>query len=314
MRRPAAPAAAAKKGGVMKLVKIVVVLLLVAVGGYFTIYFVSQYQEKLNAKSREAEKNSDGGEAGHIANLYSVLDATDPDKHSSSSRRSVGPAARQTTAPGSIPITGGAPGAGTPAPATVEKELPLLPGVWTLEIASAKIPEGRANGMLSGTNFVPDTARVDPVETAQVLRLIQGSALSPDREILIYLHPKAGETLAGHSWTINKDMKGAEVPRVAKRWKTNPRYAATLKPYASGYAMKLELGPMADGVLPGKIFLALPDAEQSFVAGLFKVSTAVAASTSDGTQNPAMAPPNAGTATPAERAAFDKRYGVGVKR
>ena len=34
-------------------------------------------QENMNAKRREIEKNSDGGEVGHIANLYGVLDATE---------------------------------------------------------------------------------------------------------------------------------------------------------------------------------------------------------------------------------------------
>ena len=39
-----------------------------------------QDAEKRELERREAEKNSDGGEVGHIANLYTVLDATDPDK------------------------------------------------------------------------------------------------------------------------------------------------------------------------------------------------------------------------------------------
>src|ERR1035437_981019 len=55
----------------------------------------------------------------------------------------------------------------TPAP---EKELPLLPAVWTLDLDTAKIPTGRANGMISGTNFVVETARLDKVGAAYLDR------------------------------------------------------------------------------------------------------------------------------------------------
>jgi hypothetical protein len=67
-------------------------------------------------------------------------------------------------------------------------------------------------------------------------------------------------------------MKGSGVPQVAKRWKTDPRYAPQVKSFQSGYAMKLELGQLADGAVPGKIFLALPDTEQSVMGGVFKAT------------------------------------------
>jgi hypothetical protein len=68
----------------------------------------------------------------------------------------------------------------------------MIPAVWTLDLAKAKVPSGRANGTLGGTNFVPQSARVDTVGPAQVLRLIEGQPVSPDREVLIYLHLKPG--------------------------------------------------------------------------------------------------------------------------
>ena len=85
----------------------------------------------------------------------------------------------------------------TPAQAA-EKELPMVPAVWTIDLAKAKIPDGKANGTISGASFVVESARVDPVGAAQVLSLRQGSGVSADREILVYLHLNAGETLAGH--------------------------------------------------------------------------------------------------------------------
>ena len=71
-------------------------------------------------------------------------------------------------------------------------------------------------------------------------------------------------------------MRDRSVPQVVKRWKTNPRYAPQSKAFSSGYAMKLELGEITNGVLPGKIFVALPDTEQSVVAGVFNATTTLA--------------------------------------
>ncbi|HEU0038229.1 MAG TPA: hypothetical protein VFR76_03045, partial [Verrucomicrobiae bacterium] len=69
-----------KKGGPMKWVTIGAVVAALGVGGYFGFGWLRQYQEKVNAKRRQVEKNSDGGEMGHIANVYDALDKTDPDR------------------------------------------------------------------------------------------------------------------------------------------------------------------------------------------------------------------------------------------
>lgn len=190
-----------------------------------------------------------------------------------------------------------------PAPAAPAK---APPPVWTLDLDAAKVPAGLANGALCGTNFVPDTVRVDPVGTAQVLRFTQGPVASPDREVLIYMHLKAGEKLGGQTWNISKDMKGAAVPQVIKRWKATPNSALTVKTFSSGYAMKLELGQRANDVVPGTIFLALPDPEQSVVGGAFKVAASIAAT--GASTNPAATP--AAPAGAAERSAYERRYGT----
>jgi hypothetical protein len=222
----------------------------------------------VNQKSSEAAKNSDGGEVGHIADLYSVLDATDPNKFSRYGDKGR-PRPADPTA-GGVTKVARAMGATNAAP---EKALPLIPAVWTLDLAAAKIPEGRANGTISGTNFVVESARVDKIGQAYVLSLRQGTGANVDRELLIYLHLNPGETLAGHTWDVSTDMKGAKVPQVVKRWRTNPKFAPMQKSFTTGYAMKLELGPLTDETIPGKIFVALPDAEQTVVAGLFTVDT-----------------------------------------
>jgi hypothetical protein len=193
-----------------------------------------------------------------------------------------------------------------PAP---PKELPIIAPTWTLDLAGAKIPESKANGSISGTNFLVDSARIDRSGQSQVLRLRQGAGAVADREVLIYLHLGATESPTGHTWSVSQDMRGSTVPMITKLWKVDPRYAPRSKSFANGYAMKLELGQMTDNLIDGKIFLALPDPEQSVVAGMFKVATTAATDmTGQQVVAPVAAPVNARDAD------FRKRYGVGPGR
>ncbi|HZR19025.1 MAG TPA: hypothetical protein VFE51_17185 [Verrucomicrobiae bacterium] len=280
-------------------------LLVLGVGGYYGYGFVSKMQNKVTTASNEAAKNADGGQVGHIANLYQTLDATEPGKMPID-RRSAGPRQRRSGVGQEIPVAaGGDMAAGS---TNVDNE-PLVPAVWTLDLTKARIPSGRANGSISGTNFVPQTARVDPLGNAQVLRLIQGQPVSPDREVLVYLHLKAGEKLGGQNINVSQDMAGVGVPQVTKRWKTNPKFAPQYKSFTSGYAMRLELGQPSDGLVAGKIFLALPDPDQSVVAGAFKASINTNAPVAVETTvqaAPAMTPASQSAAD----AAWQARYGV----
>jgi len=211
-------------------------------------------------------------------------------------------AAKQASAP--PPVTNAVPAEPPPPP----KESPMIPAVWTLDLDKAKTPDGKANGMISGTNFVPEIARLDKVGTTYLLRLLQGAPATPDLGFMVYLRLNAGESVTGHTWTVTQDLKDKTLPQVVKVWKTDPRYAAKQKSFSSGYAMKLELGQVADGVIPGKIFLALPDTEQSVVAGVFKANTSLADATGATVVTPNPEPATA-VPSPADRSAFDRRYG-----
>ena len=294
-----------KKSPVPKIAIAAVLIAALGVGGYFGYGWLRQMQEKANEKRRAAEKNSDGGEMGHIANLYNVLDATDPDKRGASASRAAGVNPSRIASSTTMAVPGQAP---TNTASATDKQLPIIPPVWTLDIASAKIPEGQANGKVAGTNFVVETARLDRSGTAYVLSMRQGTPPSGDEAMLVYLHLAAGETLTNHTWTISQDMKGAGVPQVLKLWKPNPKYAPQQASFSTGYAMKLQLGNPTDGIIPVKIFLAVPDNDQSVVAGLFRVNQP----NTDATIQPAMQPVAApvGAGNPAEKAAFDKRYGI----
>jgi hypothetical protein len=294
---------------VVRIATTAAVVIALGAGGYFGFIWLKGMQDKANEKSHADEaRNSGESQVGHIANLNSVLDATEPGHYPGETRsRSVGPKARSTGVGEEIAVGGDSGASATSAAAAMEKQLPIIPPVYSLELDS-KIPEGRVNGMLAGTNFLAESSRIDPSPTAQVLRFIQGQPASPDREMLVYLHLKPGEKLGGQMVNVTSDMHGAGVPSVAKRWKTNPRYAPSSKFFSSGYAMKLELGTVTNGVVPGKIYLALPDPEQSVIAGMFMA----AATTPDATMMQMATPtavPTAGNAAATD--AMRKRYGMG---
>ncbi len=257
--------ARAKSNSKAKVIKITAVSLVGAIACYFGFRFAVSLQNSMNRKADKMAKESDGGEAGHIATLYQVLDATDTDRRGRISMHPDAPdpqvlAARQARRDASTRAE------------QAQQSLPVLPAVWTLDLQSASIPEGRANGMLSGTNFLVEAARIDKVGDAYALSLRQGSGLSADREIVVYLKLKPGETLGGHTWAISKDMPAGKAPQIVKRWKTDPKFAPKQKAFPNGYAMKLEFGQPTDDVLIGKVFVALPDTEESVVAGIFRLA------------------------------------------
>jgi hypothetical protein len=255
-----------KGGGVVKAIIFVVVFAVCAVGGYFGFQKVKEWQDNKNEKEKQAGSGSGGGEFGHAKNLYDVLDATDPSK--------MGRLPPPRRGGGSVPPPSAAmPMPNAAAPAAAAPTAVVAP-IYTLETNNIKIPDSRVNGMVAGTNFVADNVRLDPNPTlgVLVLRFYQGSMMSPDRDILVYLRPKVGEKLAGHNWIITPDMKAA--PTVYKRWKPLPTaMQPTAKAFNTGYVMDLELGQIAAGHLSGKIYLALPDTEQTVIAGSFQAET-----------------------------------------
>ena len=300
--RNLAPPPPPKSNRIIKSLKIAAVVAVLGVGGYFGFVWLRGQQQKANAKSNAEAKNSDGGQVGHIANLYNALDATEPG-HFPGDRRARGAVAAANAA---------SPGQGNDAasPAAPENTAPSAPIVWTLDLAAAKIPQNRVGGTISGSNFVAETVRIDQVGAAQVLRLTQGQIMSPDREVLIYLHLRPGEKIGGQNLSITQDTKSGAVSEVAKRWKTNPLYAPSIKPFYSGYAMKLDLGEFTNDIVPGKIYLALPDSEQTVVAGTFKAATSLAGGV---VQAGPVATPTAPAAAPMSRygnSALDARYGI----
>ncbi len=301
--RNLAPPPPKKANVILTIAKVVAVVAVLGVGGYFGFTYLREWQDKSNANAKREESRRGGeSQVGHIANLNSVLDATEPGHIGEEPRgeHSSGATTRPTGIGSEIPMADGQPSSRRSADAG-QAAGPVVPPAYTLDIAQATIPQSKVNGTLSGTNFIAEMARVEPAGT---LRFIQGQVLSPDSQILVYLHPKPAERTNGLSLTIAADGRG---PQVAKSWKTNPRYAPLVRQYSTGYVMKLELGPMTNETAAGRIYLALPDPEKTVIAGQF---TANLAPIEPGLQTTPMTTPVARPMNPADNKAMYDRYGI----
>jgi len=223
------------------------VAVLVAGGAlYFVFSWAGSAQKKFDVAQAEASEESGGGQLGHIAELNSVLAATEP---------------------GKMGYTGYEPrGRVTPLKAEEEK---LNPPQWTLDLKTARIPSGKANGTISGAAFVADRAYLQRTTTSHVLTVREGEGFQADREIIIALPAKTGQKLDGATWEIPKDQTTG-VPRVIKRWIAGGKQQT--KPYTNGYTMKLEFGQTTYGSLPTRVFIALPDDEKTVVGGTVEAS------------------------------------------
>ena len=178
---------------------------------------------------------------------------------------------------------------------------------YTLDVVQASIPGGKLNGSIAGTNFVPDLVRLDKLAGGYLLTTRQGPGQTPDRGLRVYLQMNPTDSPTGHTWTVSQEMKGPPISQVVKVWKPNPKYAAKEKPFTTGFALKLEFGQLtASNTIPGKIYAALPDTEQTVVAGVFNAATTLLGGQETVVQPPAIQ----NSQTEAQRTEFQKRYGI----
>ncbi|HKQ39758.1 MAG TPA: hypothetical protein VJ063_16895, partial [Verrucomicrobiae bacterium] len=201
-----------KAAKVKRIVTIAACVLLIPPAGYFGFTAIRDYQAKLNVGRQKAGEDSDGGRMGHIAELYDVLDKTDP------SRNPTIPMPRET---GPAPKGSASQGTNAESGAVEEK---IVPPKWTLDTEKVKLQRGKVNGKISGTNFVAGAAFVDVNGPTHVLSIRESTNVFSDRELLLYLKLKPGESLKGQSWNIGPDTR-TNVPTVVKKWRPNPRFA-----------------------------------------------------------------------------------------
>jgi hypothetical protein len=254
---PRLKTAASKQDSSSDKTKLIIGIAIAAILVPAAIYFAVKWQGKFNVQAEEAAKNSDGGQIGHIGALYETLEATDPKRYekTSGSLEAAERRSREMEAERHKP----------------KPELPIIPPAWDLDLSTAQIATSKVNGTVAGTNFVADVVHFDKSSTAYVLSLRKGTNAFPDCEVLIILRLKPGQAVETNSWNVSKEMRSG-IPQIVKKLKTGPKLFAQ-KTVLNGYAMKLELGEIADGNVPGKIYLVLPDKEQTVIAGQFEAQT-----------------------------------------
>jgi hypothetical protein len=135
--------------------------------------------------------------------------------------------------------------------------------VWTLDLADAALPQSTAAGSIRGAGFVCERSTLE----GGALTLRQGNKGPPDLGVTVLLPFQPGQTFNGKTVQVAPGQ-APPVPRVILRWKDDQQQPGRQN-VNSGYALKLAFGQAANGRMPGRIYLCVPDQAKSFVAGSF---------------------------------------------
>ncbi len=150
-------------------------------------------------------------------------------------------------------------------PATAPE--PQVQAEHQMDPAKHTMPKRTVAGMLGGKPFVPDRVTLD----GKTLNLRQGTGFFADSQIQIFFAEYKPD--APLKLTVNPDRKLQEgqVPslHVSRRTGTNDTDVPKTDFVFDGYALTLELAARANGKIAGGIYLSLPGAEKSFLAGTF---------------------------------------------
>jgi hypothetical protein len=151
------------------------------------------------------------------------------------------------------------------APHPFQSPHPVPSGVsWTLNVTNAVIPNGELAGRIHGNGFLCERSSFK----AGRLSFRQGASSLPDLGITVSLGVRQPEDLNGKAIVVAPNGPG-QAPRVVLRWKDDQQEPVTEHIHA-GYAMKLVFGPVVEGRIRGRIFIALPDDQKSFAGGNFE--------------------------------------------
>jgi hypothetical protein len=133
--------------------------------------------------------------------------------------------------------------------------------LWALDLAKVSFPDTPVFGSVHRRAFAIDRASI----STSNLTLRVGRTGTVELGLNIVFFNRQAEELSGKTAVVKPEDTVA--PRVVLHWMETERKSETFR---AGYAMKVEFGPVANGVLPGKIYLCLPDGAQSWVAGTFR--------------------------------------------
>ena len=152
----------------------------------------------------------------------------------------------------------------TPVKRTIKAPTKTPTSGQTVALKNEKLSSGSASGKIHGEIFKVEEAGM----ANGILTLRQGSDFFPNYAVLIFLFLKEGEQADGRTFQISKSQ-GFGSPHIHMKYKQKDQNTPKTEIFMKDYTMRLEFGKREKGSLPGKIFLALPDKNQSFVNGTF---------------------------------------------
>ncbi len=133
---------------------------------------------------------------------------------------------------------------------------------WMLSLGTNAIPDSPAAGRIHGQDFIVERASFHKGS----LMLRAGTHGPVEFGLFINFNGAQPDALSGQ--TINVTTNAEKATHVSLRWK-DASGAVQKENYHVGYALRLEFGELANGRLPGKIYLCLPDEAKSYIAGKF---------------------------------------------
>ncbi|MBP3959826.1 hypothetical protein J8F10_31650 [Gemmata sp. G18] len=153
-----------------------------------------------------------------------------------------------------------APVAQNPVGEGAKAQAPKIP--WELDADKQVAPAAPVRGSIAGVDVTPE---VSVTSDELVFRLTKPGAPVPERSVSIKFAPPAGQQALGRNWKVKGgDEPGPNVPEVWLEVQGQPIHL-----HPSGYAMTLELGARKDGKVNGKVYISLPDKDQTVLAGTF---------------------------------------------
>ena len=138
------------------------------------------------------------------------------------------------------------------------KQKEVVRAEWTMDLGKMSFPEQALAGIVTCDNFKLEWAHYN----GNVLTLKEQGGRA---QLIIFLFLQKGDPLAGRSWMIVPDQNQDKTPHV--HFHGRARNGA----FGGKYAMKLDFAQAKDGKTQGRIYLCLPDADRTFVAGTFDV-------------------------------------------
>jgi DNA-directed RNA polymerase subunit RPC12/RpoP len=167
----------------------------------------------------------------------------------------------QTNAIASAAANGQSPQAQVPARHVLVAP-PASDTNWTLNLDRAtNFPAVPLAGRIHALDFIVERAYFQN----GILTLREGARGPLEFGCTINFSGAQAEALSGQ--TINVTTNADTAARVSLRWKNDADSGRDN--FASGYAMRLEFGALANNHLLGKIYLCTPDAEKSYLLGIF---------------------------------------------